>query len=101
MSLTIPELIHIVFPENSASFVKVQTQFGPDLLFIENYPTWGHIHPKASYVVVDEKQQSLIVKLINDLWYFLMWSARSNMLLHLPEQPSQPVHLETPALVTK
>jgi hypothetical protein len=78
MSLNVPALITIDFPENPNTFVKVQTRFGPDLLFVTSRPQWGYIHPKASYLIEDENGQTHPLEFINDQWYLLSWSTKSN-----------------------
>jgi hypothetical protein len=78
MSLTVPELISATFPENNHAFIPVQARFRPNLLFITDYPKWGNLHLKASYIVHDNQEQGHAVELINDKWYFLVWSVKNN-----------------------
>jgi hypothetical protein len=96
MSLTVPALITINFPESLDTFVKVQTRFGPDLLFVTSRPQWGHLHPKASYLVEDENGQTHPLEFINDQWYRLSWSTKSNCYFTCQDQLLDPVQWKLP-----
>jgi hypothetical protein len=96
MSLIIPALITIDFPEDPNTFVKVQTRFRPDLLFVMSRPQWGQIHPKASYLIEDENGQNHPLEFINDQWYLLSWSAKSNCYFTCKDQLLDPTQWKLP-----